>query len=1240
MAGVGEEAAEAAPGGGGGEQWAVTTVAGAADEFERRVNASLPQHSQSLQAVLRRLLAVRSGASGCSAGCSPQAAAGLAREVAALAGQAGSSDCIERRLHVAMQLHGIGSSEEWWEGRAWRSLRAPLLECGLSYALQLQDMLSEERCEALRRVVAAKSSERIDRRFAGHGCKPWHDPHEEWRLQLDDWKGLLAPYPWSRARPQVMSRALAAADLREPLTQHERLVRSYELLRCLGGALLDGGAGLPQAERLRVHGLQFGCWRQGEVSEETIATHLCSAARARAASDEREPEPPEEAVAQLGFRPAALREGQPPRRVLARLAERLLAQVEPELRAFCEQRGLRGVLQGFEVLAEAVQDTLEHAMGDGELLEPAERVRDFLLAVSEDYLRRARASGAVKSVDFALLAEGDPRVELLLRLEQQAEARRLLDDMALGELQELLCRIQEAFQAVHGPGCLPPSLELWASRLQRPGDPLVALHPSEVGELSAALQVQVYGPRHGTSCLFPNCVCREALQQLLYRGGLQLAQAGVKCVQTFRACSDRSYADTAMDRDPAGGAVLFGEPEGVGRPTSSRHAVLTFYGEDVPLYFVALDGERLKITYSASEGLCLGYLIHKNVFADLLEDAGRCGDAGGRPEAVRTLRAQLLAWAADVLRSPLPPEATAWILRCCERMGMMAVAPHQDARCVNLAVIAHCLCRCCPSGTEAALFLRSVLANAWHVPVEVRGYIERKSDMYGLYIVCPGTAQIMQDLGLHVAVLDFECRVWQRSVDNTGAHGGGYLGIIAQFSNYCCFAYVKGLRKIDDILLKWLAEYTRLHPWRFVFLEGVDTSFNFPENRDRCNFHFAPPNPLHTIKTVEDLHSPAVEEIRPTHTVPYPERLQPSPEDIQDPRRLFQFFQRHFAPEVSDGDPGLFSHTPAKSSFSPDFRDELERHVFGADPCLVLLVSAPGAGKTHHMGAIRGRLEGEMQFDIHEFDGSSDILVTTALAEVLQRTVAAQGRRGQRLLILDEYHMLSDDHKDELFEWVRAKLGPTLRVVLIGNRIDSKDRERLEQSRPTPGAPPVQVALIQTRLSRSRIESVLEARGNSEKHRGAVCDWLVGCRLVFGEESASLRLCDALDQALQRPGPPLLTSPLGSPPTSCCIACRPSRSPPRPSSSPPTCGTPAGKARAPPTRRPGSWTCASGRRCWTGPRTSWRASWSSWSAPRAPRRRRRRCASWRGASTRWARAAAGTSTSRAPGRGAASAWTR
>ena len=38
-------------------------------------------------------------------------------------------------------------------------------------------------------------------------------------------------------------------------------------------------------------------------------------------------------------------------------------------------------------------------------------------------------------------------------------------------------------------------------------------------------------------------------------------------------------------------------------------------------------------------------------------------------------------------------------------------------------------------------------------------------------------------------------------------------------------------------------------------------------------------------------------------------------------------------------------------------------------------------------------------------------------------------------------------HKDELFEWVRAKLGSKLRVVLIANRSDSKERECCEWHR-------------------------------------------------------------------------------------------------------------------------------------------------------------------------------------------------
>ena len=50
----------------------------------------------------------------------------------------------------------------------------------------------------------------------------------------------------------------------------------------------------------------------------------------------------------------------------------------------------------------------------------------------------------------------------------------------------------------------------------------------------------------------------------------------------------------------------------------------------------------------------------------------------------------------------------------------------------------------------------------------------------------------------------------------------------------------------------------------------------------------------------------------------------------------------------------------------------------------------------------------------------------------------------------------------------------------------------------------------------------MELRGNSEKWRDAVCDWCVGSRLIFGEESVSLRLCDTLESILERQDPRLL----------------------------------------------------------------------------------------------------------------------
>jgi len=78
--------------------------------------------------------------------------------------------------------------------------------------------------------------------------------------------------------------------------------------------------------------------------------------------------------------------------------------------------------------------------------------------------------------------------------------------------------------------------------------------------------------------------------------------------------------------------------------------------------------------------------------------------------------------------------------------------------------------------------------------------------------------------------------------------------------------YVTGLDDIDDALLKWLAEYTKAHPWRFVYLENTQTSWNFSENRDRCVYDHAPPPVERGIRSEDDLKRTAVKQLRPTHT--------------------------------------------------------------------------------------------------------------------------------------------------------------------------------------------------------------------------------------------------------------------------------------------------------------------------------------------------------------------------------------
>merc|ERR1719335_2142129 len=92
------------------------------------------------------------------------------------------------------------------------------------------------------------------------------------------------------------------------------------------------------------------------------------------------------------------------------------------------------------------------------------------------------------------------------------------------------------------------------------------------------------------------------------------------------------------------------------------------------------------------------------------------------------------------------------------------------------------------------------------------------------------------------------------------------------------------------------------------------------------------------------------------------------------------------------------------------------------------------------MTELQAELQREQSIGVETFDGSSDILVHHTLAELLTRAVTS--RIG--MLVVDEYHMLSDEHKEELYLWLQDRLG-VLRVVLIANRIDSRDRDRLNR---------------------------------------------------------------------------------------------------------------------------------------------------------------------------------------------------
>lgn len=95
------------------------------------------------------------------------------------------------------------------------------------------------------------------------------------------------------------------------------------------------------------------------------------------------------------------------------------------------------------------------------------------------------------------------------------------------------------------------------------------------------------------------------------------------------------------------------------------------------------------------------------------------------------------------------------------------------------------------------------------------------------------------------------------------------------------------------------------------------------------------------------------------------------------------------------------------------------------------MISPPGAGKSYLLEKNIMQKEMKKGIKCQRVDCSNDELVVKALSSILNEYFPIEGNKS--LLVADEFHMLSKEHKIELIDWIMTRLH-WLKVVLIGNR--------------------------------------------------------------------------------------------------------------------------------------------------------------------------------------------------------------
>jgi len=136
-----------------------------------------------------------------------------------------------------------------------------------------------------------------------------------------------------------------------------------------------------------------------------------------------------------------------------------------------------------------------------------------------------------------------------------------------------------------------------------------------------------------------------------------------------------------------------------------------------------------------------------------------------------------------------------------------------------------------------------------------------------------------------------------------------------------------------------------------------------------------------------------------------------------------------------------------------------------------------------------------------------------ALTEILH--VELPDPSSGQFLVVDEFHMLKEHHKCELFQWLKVH-ARRLHVLLIANRKDSRDDDLLDDLRKHSsniGILEKRIDSFSTRLGSALLNEVMDKRHTKGKKN--ILRWMHCSRCLFGGEAVSLRGIAKLEESLQ-----------------------------------------------------------------------------------------------------------------------------